>query len=606
MTAALLAPNAFTQRLTFGEPKLQTDGDVLAIAFSKDALLHSVEEHGILRRWNPESGQQLAWHSVSDLETLWAFSADARVLASASDDLTIWDATSGRLLTAIPQAMWVSALAFAPDASFVATGHDDGLINYWDAPGHHSVFPRGLAYHKKPISAVAVSPNGKFLAAASEDKTITLWNLSTGGYHGCLTGHNDRIPALAWHPSGNFLVSAGWDSTARVWDANTLQPVIILNSHAAQVDALAFSKDGRWLACGDSSQTIHVWDFATKKTMHKLKVPPAEVRFIAFSPDGRHLACNGDRVLHLWNPETGKPHADIGPRPRAKTTVSINRDGSKFISNGGGTNVRVWNSKTRQTVTTLQTDEPIHALAFSPDGNWIAGAVSKQIRLWDSTGKHVADWDGPEEPITTLAFSPDSKLLATGSKHGISVWIWGVADGEPVLLIPDALDGCSIESLAFHPDNNQLAVGGIDRMATGGSNGAISVWNLAERAEVTTFLDGATAIALHPGGDILASTTLDQSICLWDLQLKQLLQELLGHDGPVTCLAFSPAGHLLASGSEDHTLRLWDAKGHELSCTELDSQVTSIAFSADGTYLYLGHANTTCSQLQLADAFRRK
>jgi WD40 repeat protein len=629
MTTASLTP-AFTNKFTFGEPKLQTDGDILAIAFGQDGWLYSVEELGILRKWNPVTGQQLDWCSLSDMETLWSFSADARVLASASDDLTVWDASSGRLLTSIPQPAWVTAMAFAPDASFVATGHDDGAVNYWDAPGHHSVFPKSLTYHKKPISAVAVSPNGKWLAVASEDKTISLWNLATGGYHGCLTGHTDRIPALAWHPDSTYLVSVGWDTSARVWDANTLQPVIILNSHAAQVHALSFSRDGRWLACADSSHTVHVWDFAAKKTIHKLKVPVAdrqpaftrerrqrqrpqesasqsEIRTIAFSPDGKYLACNGDRIIHLWNPENARPCADIGPRTSARTTVSLDPTGTKLLSNGGGSTARIWNTQSRQVVATLPSDAPLHALAFSPDGKWIAGSVNQKVRLWDAAGNVVATWeDGPEEPITTFAFSPDSKLLATGSEHGLAVWIWRVADGEPILIIPDALNGCSIESLAFLPDSNQLAVGGLDRMATAPNDGAVCIWNLSERAEVSAFFDGATAVAVHPSGDVVASTTTDHTICLWDLAGKHLAQELVGHDGPVTCLAYSPDGNWLATGSDDQTLRLWDARGHEQMALEVESQVVSVAFSADGRFLYLGHANTTCSQIQLPEPFSRR
>jgi WD40 repeat protein len=607
MTSTLLPPASLPEPITFGEPKLRTDGDVLTLCFGKDGWLYSVEELGILRKWNPASGQQLKWTSLSDLETLWTFSSDARVLASASDDLTIWDASSGALLTSIPQPSWVTALAFHPDASFIATGHDDGSIGYWDAPGHHPVFEKNLTFHKKPISAIAISPNGKWLAVASEDKSISVWNLATGGYHGCLVGHTDRVPALAWDPSSNYLVSAGWDTTARVWDANSLQPAIILNTHASQVHALAFSADGRWLACADSSHTIHVWDFNTKKTVHKLKVPEAELRTLAFSPDGKFLACNGDRMIHLCNPETGKPYVDLGPRPNSKTTVSIDPAGKHLLTNGGGNAVRIWDIATHQLVTALESADTIHALAYSPDGKWIAGCVGKQIRLWDATGKFIADWDGPEEPLTTLAFSADSTMLASGSAHGMGVWIWRVADGEPILLIPDALDGCTIESLVFRPDSRAVAVGGIDWLVTaGGANGQVSIWNLDERAEVATFFEGATVLAVQPTGELLASTTLDHAICLWDLHAKHLLQELIGHDGPVSALAFSPDGTLLASGGEDHTLRLWDTKGDERVVQEVESQVTSIAFSPDGQYLYAGHANTTCSQIQLPEALRRK
>ena len=605
MPATLFPPQTLTSKITFGEPQLHTDGEVLQIAFGKDGWLYSIEEHGILRKWNPITGQQLDWSSLSDMETLWSFSMDARVLASASDDLAIWDASSGALSTTIAQPCWVTALAFHPDASFIATGHDDGAIGYWDAPGHHAIFEKNLTYHKKPISALAVSPDGKKLAAASEDKTVSIWDLATGKYIGCLSGHTDRVPALAWHPSSKFLVSAGWDTTARVWDASTLQPVILLNSHATQVNAAVFSPDGRWLACADSSHTIHLWDFDQKKTIHKIKVSEAEIRTLAFSLDGKYLAANGDRIIHVWNRVTAQPYADIGPRPLAKTSVSPHRDGLHIVSNGGGNAPRIWNIQSRQPVATLEADDTIYALAYSRDGKWIAGAAGNKVRLWDSDGKHVADWEGPEEIITTLAFNPDSTILATGSAHGTAVWIWRVADGEPILLIPDALLGCSIEAIAFLPDGKTLAIGGIDWMATGGSSGAVSLWNLDQRAEFATFLEGATTIAVHPKGEFIAASTLDHAICLWDARLHQLAQELVGHDATVTALAFSRDGACLVSGSEDHTLRVWDSKGHEIACYEVESLVTALAFSADGQSLFAGHANTTFTQMQLSELLRR-
>src|SRR3954464_13069652 len=130
MTTATL-PHLIADARVFGDPQLHSDGDLLALAFAPDGSLWSVEESGVVRRWDPAPGQELAWHSPSDLEDLWAFSPDARVLASASNDLSVWDAASGSLLTAIPQPEWVTALAFAPEETFLATGHDDGTVRYW-------------------------------------------------------------------------------------------------------------------------------------------------------------------------------------------------------------------------------------------------------------------------------------------------------------------------------------------------------------------------------------------------------------------------------------------------------------------------------------------
>jgi WD40 repeat protein len=606
MTSTLHPSQAFGAQHTFGEPRLHTDGEVLLLAFAPDGSLLSVEDPGVLRRWNPANGQPREWHALSDLETLWAFSHDTRVLASASDDLTIWDASSGNVLTSLPQGSWVTGIAFQKDPAFVATGHDDGSICYWDAPGHHLVFETPFRLHQRPISALAISPDGKLLAAASEDKTISVWDLSNGTHLGNLVGHTDRIPALVWHPSGRYLVSAGWDTTARVWDMQSRQPLVLLNSHSTQVTALAFSPDGRLLASADSALAVHVWDFDARKERHVLRGPQAEVRTLAFSPDGTRLACNGDRIVHLWDVASGQPQAGTGPRPATRTAFALSRDGSRLVSNGGGTSVRIWDTKSRQPGLALAAPGPVHALAYSPEGRHIAGALGDRIRVWDATtGALVGDWDGPVDPITVLAYSPDGTLLASGSAIGYAVWLWRTSDGEPVLLIPDALDGCAVEALAFHPDGDTLAVGGIDYLATGGSSGAVSFWNIPGRYESTVFLGGTTAIAFHPSGLQLAATTLDGTICIWGVHDQQLLTELTGHEGTVTCLAYSSDGKWLVSGSDDFTLRLWSEQGEEYGVLETESQISAVAFAPDGRSVYVAHANTTCSQVQLTDLATR-
>jgi WD40 repeat protein len=326
---------------------------------------------------------------------------------------------------------------------------------------------------------------------------------------------------------------------------------------------------------------------------------------LSFSSDGKHLACNGDRTIHIWDATTGQALLGSGPRPATKTSVAISPDGKRLLTNGGGKAVRIWDTHSRTPVLTLESPAAVHAVAYSPDGRLIAGAAGRTIRIWDATGKVIGDWEGSEEPTTSLAFSSDGSLLASGSATGYPVWLWRTQDGEPVLLIPDPLDGCAVESLSFHPDGQNLAVGGVDYLATGGSSGAIAVWNIPGRYESILLPGGTTAIAFHPSGQQLASTTLDGTVCIWGMADQQLLTELTGHEGTITCLAYSPDGKWLATGSEDSTLRLWSARGEEYGVLEMESQLTGIVFSPDGRTLYTAHANTTCTQIRLTDLTRR-
>jgi WD40 repeat protein len=599
MTATTV-PHAVPGVRVFGDPQLHADGDLLALAFAPDGTLWSVEEPGIVRHWKPDTGQELAWHSPSDLEDLWAFSHDARFLASASNDLSLWDTESGNLLTALPQPDWVTALAFAPDTTHLATGHDDGTVRYWDAAAHQRL--RQFGPHKLPVSALAFRGDGKLLASAGEDKVIGLWDVTDGSHAGTLVGHTDRIPALVWHPDGRHLISAGWDTTARIWDTQTQQPVILLNSHAAQVTALALSRDGQLLACADSDNAVHVWDFAARKTLHVLKGTAQDIRCLAFSADGKRLAFGGgDRVIHLWDPHTGQPVSSQSLRARSLTRLALSPDGTRLASNGGGAAPRVWDVATRQPALSLHTPEVVHALAWSPDGRVIAGGTDRHICLWDAaTGQTRQLLEDPEEPTTVLAFAPDAATLASGGSAALPVWLHRVADGEPVLLIPDPLQHCTVSALAFHPHRPLLAVGGIDWLATGGSDGAVALWDISTRAEVATFFGGTTAVAFDPAGKRLACASLDRSIQVYDVDSEQLIVELMGHEGAASCVAWSPDGSLLASGGEDRTVRLWDpATGDELAARELDTQVQALSFAPDGQQLFTGNGNTTCYAIAL-------
>jgi WD40 repeat protein len=596
--------------VVFGDPKLHTDGDLAALAFAPDGSLWSVEEGGVVRCWDG-SGRQLRCFALSDLEMVWCFSADARLLASASDDLSVWETASGQIRAAIPQRGWVTALAFRSDHSLVATGHDDGAVRCWEIRGGGLVAEfRG---HDRAVSALAFRGDGARLASAGEDKMIHLWDVARERRVGTLAGHTDRIPALAWHPLGRRLVSAGWDNTARVWDGDTCRPEALLDGHAAQVTALAFDAGGDLLACADASGAVHVWDFDRASSVHVLRASAQEARCLALGgPAGRLASGGSGRVIHLWEPRTGRAILAPDGSGTASPAIAVSPDGSRLVCTGGS-GVRSWETVRGQELGHLAPAEiptaarsAVQAVAYSPDGRWVAGGGEDAlIRVWDTAaGQAPRMLEGSEGPVTCLAFSPDSRHLASAGCTGQAIWVWSLEKWGPVLLIPDALDGCTVEALAFHPGGRLLAAGGIDWLATGGSDGAICLWDLRERCEVATFSGGVTCLAMHPSGRWLAAASLDRVVCVWDLEARTLAQELAGPEDAVAGLAYSPDGRWLACGGDDRMIRLWRVEGGLAPAggpveIPLDTQVKSLCFAPDGRSLFTGNGNTTCYKLDV-------
>ncbi|KAK4979565.1 hypothetical protein LTR66_010444 [Elasticomyces elasticus] len=120
------------------------------------------------------------------------------------------------------------------------------------------------------------------------------------------------------------------------------------------------------------------------------------------------------------------------------------------------------------------------------------------------------------------------------------------------------------------------------------STGAIKIFrDGVEEAAFKQHAGAATAISLHPCGDILVSVGVDQSYILYDLQtLKPITQVFT--DAELTTVSFHPDGHLLAAGDATGTIKLFEVRTGENVAnftSSTPSPIRSLSFSENGTWL---------------------
>lgn len=262
----------------------------------------------------------------------------------------------------------------------------------------------------------------------------------------------------------------------------------------------------------------------------------------------------------------------------------------------------------------------IRGVAFRPDGAQLASSSARVVELWDpSTGRKVRTLREPEGWIAALEFSPDGEVLVTagerpvegdapnasGSSYEGFVRLWSPDAGE---LVRTAAVEQRIACLDVSSKGDLLALGFSSRSRRPPGDDprrptVVEVRSLKTLQVLHSFqasAPGVRSIALSPDGTRLAAAAGNSgSVLVWSLESGELLHEVTEGQRRVSSVAWNPRLPLLAAGSFDGSVTLWSSEtGEEVRTLrwpldgELAVPIESVAFSADGTTLAAGSAES--------------
>ena len=197
-----------------------------------------------------------------------------------------------------------------------------------------------LRGHTDWVWTLAFKPNSYVLASGSvnNDDTVRIWNVGNKNdlRHVRTLRHTQSVLSVAWSPDGSTLASASADGTVRLWNPNNGINSAVLRGHTEGVNAVVWSPDGRTLASGSHDDTVRIWDADTHGTLRVLRGHTEPVSALAFHPNGQTLASGSyDDTIRLWHPNTGALKATL-TRYHGGRSIAFSPNGQILAGRGPG------------------------------------------------------------------------------------------------------------------------------------------------------------------------------------------------------------------------------------------------------------------------------
>ena len=453
----------------------------------------------------------------------------------------------------------ITHLDLTPDGNLLLTIDEDGRAIL-------SIFPRRLAiYHfsfKSTVTSLAFSPDGRHFVVGF-DRKIQAWktpSIPSGNAEGDLQyapfvlrreygGHFEEVRHLSWSGDSRFFLSASKDLTARIWSLDPedgFEPTV-LSGHRQQVRNVWFSADQESIYTVSEDGALFRWEY----TSSHLK-------------EDEGLADTGDERWRVVQREYFMQNAKLRCACYHPSTNLL----TVCFENGLFSLYEVPSFSNIHSLSMAAS--PISAVAVNTTGEWLALGSSRtgQLLVWEHTSEsNILKQSSHLDAMTTLTYSPDSTRIITGADDGL-IKIWDVFSGFHIATFTEHTS--AVTASAYSKRGNILFTSSLD--------GSVRAWDMLRYRNFRTFTApqrlSFSCLAIDPSAEVVCAASHDSfDIHLWSVQTGALLDQLSGHEGPISTLAFTPDGRFLVSGAWDRTIRVWSV--FDRSQTSESLQLTS-------------------------------
>ncbi|OAQ85412.1 periodic tryptophan protein 2 [Purpureocillium lilacinum] len=490
----------------------------------------------------------------------------------------------------------ISRLGLTPRGNILLTVDEDGHAILTNVPRRIAIYHFSF---RSQVTALAFSPSGKHFAVGLGRK-IEVWHVPSTPdsnadgeldfapfvRHHTHTGHFDIVRHIEWSSDSRFFLTASRDLTARIWSLHPEEGFVptVLSGHKQAVVGAWFTEDQEAIYTVSKDGAVFEWRYA--KPINRVE-------------DGDKMRDEDDESDMRWR--IVQKHYFMQGSANVKC-AAFHPESNLLVAGFSNGIFGLYEMPDFNNIHKLSISQnDIDFVTINKSGEWLAFGASKlgQLLVWEwQSESYILKQQGHFDSMNSLVYAPDGQRIITTADDG-KIKVWDIESGFCIVTFTEHTSG--VTACEFAKKGNVLFTASLD--------GSIRAWDLIRYRNFRTFTAPTrlsfSCMSVDPSGEVVAAGSLDSfDIHIWSVQTGQLLDQLSGHEGPVSALAFSPNGNSLISGSWDRTARIWSIFNRTQTSEplQLQADVLDIAVRPDSLQLAISTLDGQLTFWSLADA----